>query len=192
MFRMQERQTLGSTQTKFGPILDTWVMYRKRFPELPGKLTTACEALGIELSNAHNAHADSQASLELALKLREIPEADNLNDSEVEPSKIGYINDGAEGLIFKITRTVNGKPAALKVCSPFDGQWTSVSTAGGRGAAVLDRIESSSPRDLEVPRNIAGAYGHVSGSCLMCGKPLSDPQSVSRGYGRDCRSKLAD
>lgn len=69
MLRMQERIVLGAARTEFGPVLDTWVTFREAFPGKSSKLTAACEHLGITLDNAHDAHADAVASLELAHRL---------------------------------------------------------------------------------------------------------------------------
>lgn len=69
MLRMQERQVFGKARTAFGPILDTYTAYKAAFPDRKGSLVAACDHLGIVLDNAHDAHADAQASLELAYKL---------------------------------------------------------------------------------------------------------------------------
>lgn len=37
----------------------------------------------------------------------------------------------------------------------------------------------------------ASAYGMFTGKCGICGRPLTDPESVGRGIGPDCLGKLA-
>lgn len=69
MLRMQERQVFGKFRTEFGPILDTYGAYTRAYPGHPAKLVDACAHLGIELDNAHDAHADAQAALDLAVML---------------------------------------------------------------------------------------------------------------------------
>lgn len=62
--------------------------------------------------------------------------------------------------------------------------------AGGPGKELLKTLESMAPEARKVPANVAAAYGHATGKCLMCSKPLSDTASLSRGYGRSCANKL--
>jgi DNA polymerase III epsilon subunit-like protein len=69
MLRMQERALFGAARTEFGPVLDTMVEFRKRYPDVSSRLTSACSHLGVSLDNAHNAQADARASLELAYLL---------------------------------------------------------------------------------------------------------------------------
>lgn len=66
MIRMQERRVFGSPRTKLGPFLDTYSAYKKAFPDRRHRLVDACEHLGILLDNAHDAHADAEASRDLA------------------------------------------------------------------------------------------------------------------------------
>lgn len=72
MLRMQERKVFGNPRTKIGPFIDTYAAYKKAFPSRRHRLVDACEHLGITLDNAHDAHADALASLNLAYKLWEL------------------------------------------------------------------------------------------------------------------------
>lgn len=72
MLRMQERIVFGKSRTTFGRVMDTYTAYKSAFPTRSGKLTSVCEHLGVELSNAHNAYADTVASREVAVKLAEL------------------------------------------------------------------------------------------------------------------------
>lgn len=69
MLRMQERAVFGHARTKFGHVFDTYAAYKAAFPNERHRLVDACERLGIVLDNAHDAHADAVASLELARAL---------------------------------------------------------------------------------------------------------------------------
>jgi hypothetical protein len=40
------------------------------------------------------------------------------------------------------------------------------------------------------PRGVAVAFGRLTGACFACALPLSDPRSISAGYGEKCASKL--
>lgn len=66
MLRMQERAVFGQARTRFGKIMDTYAVYKEMFPSVRHRLVDACEKFGIVLDNAHDAHADARASLELA------------------------------------------------------------------------------------------------------------------------------
>jgi hypothetical protein len=43
---------------------------------------------------------------------------------------------------------------------------------------------------VDNPAHYAGAYGMFSGRCGLCGRKLTDPESVERGIGPDCVQKL--
>lgn len=69
MLRMQERKILGKSRTRFGAVIDTYVEYKKAFPDRSHKLVNACTHLGVVLDNAHDAASDAQASLDVAVVL---------------------------------------------------------------------------------------------------------------------------
>lgn len=85
----------------------------------------------------------------------------------------------------------NGSPHTLQSFDWDKRRWgRSMIVAGGPGKALLTELERADPSLRKVPANVAAAYGHATGKCLMCSKPLSDTASLSRGYGRSCASKL--
>lgn len=85
----------------------------------------------------------------------------------------------------------NGAPHTVQSFDWQRGRWgRSMIVAGGPGRELLKSLESATPDARKVPANVAAAYGHATGKCLMCSKPLSDAASLSRGYGRSCATKL--
>lgn len=85
----------------------------------------------------------------------------------------------------------NGEPHTVQSFDWQRGRWgRSMIVAGGPGKELLKTLESMAPEARKVPANVAAAYGHATGKCLMCSKPLSDTASLSRGYGRSCANKL--
>ena len=85
----------------------------------------------------------------------------------------------------------NGAPHTVQSFDWQRGRWgRSMIVAGGPGKELLKKLESVAPDARKVPANVAAAYGHATGKCLMCSKPLSDAASLSRGYGRSCAQKL--
>ncbi len=85
----------------------------------------------------------------------------------------------------------NGEPHTVQSFDWQRGRWgRSMIVAGGPGKQLLTKMESTSPDARKVPPAVAAAYGHATGKCLMCSKPLSDTASLSRGYGRSCANKL--
>lgn len=85
----------------------------------------------------------------------------------------------------------NGAPHTVQSFDWQRGRWgRSMIVAGGPGKELLKKLESATPAERKVPATVAAAYGHATGKCLMCSKPLSDAVSLSRGYGRSCANKL--
>lgn len=66
-----------------------------------------------------------------------------------------------------------------------------------RAAHNLAYIEAELERDLTPERRAhltekAGWYRQVlAGSCVRCGRTLSDPTSLARGFGDECAKALA-
>ena len=77
LFLAQERRMFGSPRTEMGPIYDTVVAYRKTFPGRSARLASACEHLGVHLSDAHEATSDAEAARVLAYRLTELSGAGN-------------------------------------------------------------------------------------------------------------------
>ena len=86
----------------------------------------------------------------------------------------------------------NGDPNTVQTFDWETGKWgRSMSIAAGAGKALLNEAQGTHPNNRGVPEHVAAAYGHATSSCLMCGKPLSDARSLSRGYGSNCAGKLS-
>ena len=86
----------------------------------------------------------------------------------------------------------NGDPVTVQNFNWETGKWgRSMSVAAGAGKALLNDAVAARPDDRKVSETVAAAYGHITSSCLMCGKPLSDSRSLSRGYGASCAGKLS-
>lgn len=70
-FLRAQEITFGLPRTRVGPIYDTYAAYKKiKTPEASGKLVEMCAALGVPLTNAHEAGADAAASVACARILR--------------------------------------------------------------------------------------------------------------------------
>lgn len=97
--------------------------------------------------------------------------------------------DGTE--LFKLSFDGEGNPTTIRTCTPHSGQWSpSRSVAAGTGKEKLAQVSKTPAANRKVSQSSASAYGKATGSCLMCGKALSDPSSKTRGYGPECASKL--
>jgi hypothetical protein len=77
----------------------------------------------------------------------------------------------------KISRT-SGKPYAV-VLDPATGEW--VYTPG-----VVKNLSS----DDVVSYEIAAAFGRRTGRCMMCGRTLTNPESIDAGIGPICGGRL--
>ena len=85
----------------------------------------------------------------------------------------------------------DGNPNTLRTFDWEKKKWNrSMSVAAGPGKALLGELENMSPEARKVPENVASAYGHCTGSCLMCGRGLKSTSSLSAGYGPECKGKL--
>ena len=103
-----------------------------------------------------------------------------------------YADDAAveDATLVKVGQK-NGAPHTVQSFDWQRGRWgRSMIVAGGPGKELLKKLESATPDERKVPSSVAAAYGHATGKCLMCSKPLSDAASLSRGYGRSCANKL--
>lgn len=84
-----------------------------------------------------------------------------------------------------------GQPNTVQSFNWLNKAWSrSMSVRAGHGRETLNSLEMLPPTDRRVPEHVAAAYGHATGSCLMCGRGLTDEASMSRGYGPGCASKL--
>lgn len=59
------------------------------------------------------------------------------------------------------------------------------------GATYKGEITEALRAILADPLAAMAAYGHLTSTCGMCGRPLEDAQSVARGIGPICYSRIA-
>lgn len=57
------------------------------------------------------------------------------------------------------------------------------------GKLYAGRVRDELRAILADPREAAAAYGHLTGTCGMCGRPLEEESSVARGIGPKCAQK---
>lgn len=60
----------------------------------------------------------------------------------------------------------------------------------GIGRELLDSARRMHPSSRAIPVSIGREYARSNGSCIACGKPLTDRVSLERGYGDTCASKF--
>lgn len=65
-----------------------------------------------------------------------------------------------------------------------------MSVLAGEGKRLHEAALNTDVSERAVPEAVAAAYGHATGRCLLCGKPLSSASSQTTGYGPECRGKL--
>lgn len=65
-----------------------------------------------------------------------------------------------------------------------------MSVLAGEGKRLHEAALNTDVPERAVPEAVAAAYGHATGRCLLCGKPLSSASSQTTGYGPECRGKL--
>lgn len=95
-----------------------------------------------------------------------------------------------DDILLKVSHK-NGEPNTIQTFDWENKKWNrSMSVAAGPGKALLGELENMSPEARKVPENVASAYGHCTGACLMCGRGLKSTSSLSAGYGPECKGKL--
>lgn len=55
---------------------------------------------------------------------------------------------------------------------------------------ILGLARSMDARDRLIPRDVVRRYGEAYGRCLICSRPLTDPDSVARGHGPECARRV--
>lgn len=50
-------------------------------------------------------------------------------------------------------------------------------------------LDALMARLVEDPKGVCADFGHQTGNCALCGRPLSNPESVAMGIGPICASK---
>lgn len=82
-----------------------------------------------------------------------------------------------------------GAPSTVDVLN--NNEWASThAVAGGIGRELPESAKSIHPFSRVIPADTAQLFAQAHGSCIACGKPLTDDVSVSRGYGADCAKKF--
>lgn len=93
--------------------------------------------------------------------------------------------------------STNGETAFYQVDRPTKGRWdgwTFVNlihpggdrirpVKGGERGTILARLSDN-------PATYSAEYGKHTGTCGVCSRPLSDPESVARGIGPVCAGRL--
>ena len=83
-----------------------------------------------------------------------------------------YLN--AEGVIFKVQRSERGRLYAKQL------------NASGRGFTYVQGAITHLTPEMRMTLEQAQAFGVALGSCVVCGRELTDPVSVARGIGPVC------
>lgn len=106
--------------------------------------------------------------------------------------KVGQFAFGFAPRLFKVRYDGAGTPTTIQVADEASGwKWSpSRSVAAGVGKENLDAVAAVAPANRRPIQAVAALYGLTTGSCLTCGKKLTDPMSQARGYGRECAAKL--
>lgn len=76
-----------------------------------------------------------------------------------------------------------GKTAAVSTF--MGGKWRPQTAAEGR-----DSVSRIKARGHKTPADQVAALGRASGVCLVCGRALSDAESLARGIGSKCAAKV--
>lgn len=86
----------------------------------------------------------------------------------------------------------SGAPHTVQALDPDTLTWGRVTVvASPSGKALLVKAKETPAEERKIPQDTARAYAKASrGSCLLCGRSLSDPVSQARGYGSDCATKV--
>ena len=91
----------------------------------------------------------------------------------------GYYRIGSE--IYTVTKAKNSDRtyAKILVCDGNRGRWEYVK-------GMVSRLLPSNRITIKE----ASEFGHLHGFCLVCGKTLTDPKSVSQGIGPVCITRI--
>lgn len=94
----------------------------------------------------------------------------------------------AETLV-KFTYNTHKRPVKVQKFLWRDKRWgEELNVNRGIGKSILNEVEALPPQQREIPRHAAETYGKCTNSCALCGRPLTDDTSRSRGVGSKCAS----
>lgn len=118
-----------------------------------------------------------------------------LDDKAEESGNAVPIHEALSGVMY-----VPSTPALVKfsanttLVQEFDHlnqKWShTMSVKAGRGKRLYEAARDTPTGQRLVPRDTAFSFGAQTGTCLICGKRLSDAASLHRGYGPECARKV--
>lgn len=83
-----------------------------------------------------------------------------------------------------------GAPVAVTTLVDPSTWSGSRAVVAGDAARLLKIARSTHPAARALPERVAAEYGRATGTCLVCGTALTDPESQSRGVGPTCISRI--
>lgn len=117
-------------------------------------------------------------------------------DRDAQPTQQVKAEDAPEGMhrldgeVFKVQRAVNGSgrlyAKRLVVTDHGEGEEPRYSTAFTFARGVVRRLSKETLMGVEE----AAEYGRLYGTCIVCGRTLTDEGSIARGIGPVCAEKF--
>lgn len=108
-----------------------------------------------------------------------IPEGYYLLDGKVYKVRISKKGNAYATVLHKVRKYRASAGAADHILPYYEGKWEYVPGA----------IKSLTT-DHAITVEQAAEYGHLHGLCAICGKTLTDPESVQRGIGPVCAKRI--
>lgn len=96
-------------------------------------------------------------------------------------AEVGYYSDGHSVFVVKWNRSKSSTYAMRMDIKGGRGKWNY--------AEGTDRFIANGEMDSLTVEE-AARLGHLHGACVVCGSPLTDPESVTRGMGPVCLRKV--
>jgi hypothetical protein len=129
--------------------------------------------------------SDRQVEVVLASKAREAAWAQERQQKAVAAVASPVVKDGMyrkDGTIFKVQRAVNGSgnlyAKELVIDGPGDGRFE-------YAPGAIRRLSASDAMTVEE----AAEFGRLYGVCCVCGRTLTDEQSIAAGIGPVCSGR---
>ena len=96
----------------------------------------------------------------------------------------------AEGFILKMAPATGSNPGAVYVTHEADGQYLG-KIMRGNIMMIADHVPLTPiiKKIADNPQDAALRYGHRTGRCAVCGRPLDNKESVAAGIGPICAEK---